>query len=62
MTDSDDPPEIRRGADKPGVTDLLEILAAARGVTLAAAEASLADARGYGDLKAATAAMGVGPM
>jgi tryptophanyl-tRNA synthetase len=55
VTDSDDPPEIRRGPDKPGVTNLLEILAAARGVTPAAAEASLADARGYGDLKAATA-------
>jgi len=55
VTDSDDPPEIRRGDDKPGVTNLLEILAAARGVTPAAAEASLADARGYGDLKAATA-------
>ncbi len=55
VTDSDDPPEIRRGPDKPGVTNLLEILAAARGVTPAAAETSLADARGYGDLKAATA-------
>jgi tryptophanyl-tRNA synthetase len=47
--------EIRAAADKPGVTNLLEILAAARGMTVAEAEASMADARGYGDLKAATA-------
>jgi tryptophanyl-tRNA synthetase len=47
--------EIRAAEDKPGVTNLLEILAAARGTTVAEAEASLADARGYGDLKAATA-------
>jgi tryptophanyl-tRNA synthetase len=47
--------EIRAAADKPGVTNLLEILAAARGTTVAEAEASLAGARGYGDLKAATA-------
>jgi tryptophanyl-tRNA synthetase len=55
VTDSDDPPAIRRGADKPGVTNLLEILAASRGWTPAEAEASLAGARGYGDLKQATA-------
>jgi tryptophanyl-tRNA synthetase len=47
--------EIRAAEDKPGVTNLLEILAAARGTTVAEAESSLADARGYGDLKAATA-------
>jgi tryptophanyl-tRNA synthetase len=47
--------EIRAGAEKHGVTNLLEILAAARSTTVAQAEASLADARGYGDLKAATA-------
>ncbi|WP_259315462.1 tryptophan--tRNA ligase [Capillimicrobium parvum] len=47
--------EIRAGADKPGVTNLLDILAAARGTTVAEAQASMADARGYGDLKAATA-------
>jgi tryptophanyl-tRNA synthetase len=46
---------IRAGADKPGVTNLLEILAAARGMTIPAAEAMLADARGYGDLKAEAA-------
>jgi tryptophanyl-tRNA synthetase len=55
VTDSDDPPAIRAGAGKPGVTNLLEILAAARETTVAEAEASLAGARGYGDLKAATA-------
>jgi tryptophanyl-tRNA synthetase len=55
VTDSDDPPVIRAGADKPGVTNLLEILAAARGLTIAQAEAMLADARGYGDLKTETA-------
>jgi tryptophanyl-tRNA synthetase len=55
VTDSDDPPLIRSSADKPGVTNLLEILAAARGTTISEAELSLADARGYGDLKAAAA-------
>jgi tryptophanyl-tRNA synthetase len=55
VTDSDDPPVIRAGADKPGVTNLLEILAAARGTAVAEVEAMLADARGYGDLKAETA-------
>jgi tryptophanyl-tRNA synthetase len=52
--------EIRAADDKPGVTNLLEILAAARGTTVAAAEASMADARGYGDLKAATAEAVIG--
>ena len=47
--------EIRRAPDKPGVSNLIDILAAARGDTPEAVEASLADARGYGDLKAATA-------
>jgi tryptophanyl-tRNA synthetase len=55
VTDSADPPEIRRGDDKPGVTNLLEILAAVRGQAPEEAEASLAGARGYGDLKAAVA-------
>ncbi len=56
VTDSDDPPTIRRGGpEKAGVTNLLEILAAARGTTVDEAEASLAGARGYGDLKAAAA-------
>jgi tryptophanyl-tRNA synthetase len=47
--------EIRRGPDKPGVTNLIEILAVARGVTPEQVEADMADARGYGDLKTATA-------
>src|SRR3954469_5613311 len=47
--------EIRAAADKPGVTNLLEILAAARGTSGEEAEASLEGARGYGDLKAAVA-------
>jgi len=47
--------EIRRAQDKPGVSNLIEILAVARGSTPDAVEAELADARGYGDLKAAVA-------
>jgi tryptophanyl-tRNA synthetase len=47
--------EIRRADDKPGVSNLIEILAVARGNTPEAVEAELADARGYGDLKAAVA-------
>ncbi len=47
--------EIRRDPAKPGVSNLIEILAAARSTTPAAVEAELADARGYGDLKAAVA-------
>ncbi len=48
--------EIRRAQDKPGVSNLIEILAVARGSTPEAVEAEMADARGYGDLKAAVAA------
>ncbi|HUN78502.1 MAG TPA: tryptophan--tRNA ligase [Solirubrobacteraceae bacterium] len=48
--------EIARSPEKPGVSNLIEILAAARAQTPEAAEAQLAGARGYGDLKAATAA------
>jgi tryptophanyl-tRNA synthetase len=55
VTDSDDPPVIKAAPEKAGVTNLLEILAVAKGITIAEAEQSLADARGYGDLKAATA-------
>ena len=47
--------EIRRAADKPGVSNLIEIQAVARGVTPEQVEADMADARGYGDLKTATA-------
>src|SRR3954464_4469239 len=47
--------EIRAAPDKPGVSSLLEILAAMRGSSVEEAEASLVDARGYGDLKGAVA-------
>ncbi len=47
--------EIARAPEKPGVSNLIEILAAARGAAPEAIEAELAQARGYGDLKAATA-------
>jgi len=47
--------EIVRAPDKPGVTNLLEIAAAVRGVAPEAVEAELAGARGYGDLKQAVA-------
>jgi len=55
VTDSEDPPRIVRAPDKPGVTNLIDILAVARGVTPGEVEAQMASARGYGDLKAATA-------
>ncbi len=48
--------EIVRAAEKPGVSNLIEILAVARASTPEQVEAQLADARGYGDLKAAVAA------
>jgi tryptophanyl-tRNA synthetase len=47
--------EIRRDPAKPGVSNLIDILAVARGTTPDAVEAELASARGYGDLKGATA-------
>jgi tryptophanyl-tRNA synthetase len=47
--------EIRRGPDKPGVTNLIDLLAAVRDATPEQVEADLARARGYGDLKAAVA-------
>src|SRR5204862_4350272 len=47
--------DIVRADDKPGVTNLIEILAIARGMTPAAVEGEMRSARGYGDLKAATA-------
>ncbi|WCB93664.1 Tryptophan--tRNA ligase [Baekduia alba] len=55
VTDSEDPPRIVRDKSKPGVSNLLDILAAARRTTVEEATASLAGARGYGDLKVATA-------
>jgi tryptophanyl-tRNA synthetase len=56
VTDSADPPQIRRGDGKPGVTNLVEILAAVRNVTSEQVELEMADARGYGDLKSAVGA------
>ena len=55
VTDSEDPPVIRRGDDKAGVTNLVDVLAACSGRTPDQVVADLADARGYGDLKAAVA-------
>lgn len=48
--------EIRRAQDKPGVSNLIEILAAALGSAPGEVEADMVGARGYGDLKAAVAA------
>jgi len=42
--------EVRRGEDKPGITNLVDILAVARGTSPEAVESEMADAR-YGDLK-----------
>jgi tryptophanyl-tRNA synthetase len=47
--------EIVRAPDKPGVTNLIDILAVARGVSPEAVEEEMRSARGYGDLKTATA-------
>jgi tryptophanyl-tRNA synthetase len=47
--------EIERSPEKPGVSNLIEILAVARGATPEQVEADMRDARGYGELKAATA-------
>src|SRR3954463_3871305 len=61
VTDSADPPEIRFSpADKPGVSNLLELLAVTRDSSIEEAERSLDGARGYGDLKAAVAEAVVG--
>ena len=46
--------EVRRADDKPGVTNLIDILAVARGADPADVEREFADA-GYGDLKQAVA-------
>jgi tryptophanyl-tRNA synthetase len=53
VTDSHDPPLLRRGDDKPGVTNLIDVLAAVRGVAPELVEEELQRARGYGDLKVA---------
>ncbi|MEJ7891810.1 MAG: tryptophan--tRNA ligase [Solirubrobacteraceae bacterium] len=47
--------EIVHAPDKPGVSNLLQIFAATRGIGAREAEAAFADARGYGDLKTAVA-------
>jgi len=47
--------EIERSPEKPGVSNLIEILAVARGVTPEQVQDDMRDARGYGDLKLATA-------
>ena len=47
--------EIRAAPDKPGVSNLLEILASIRQTSVRRVESSLADARGYGDLKSTVA-------
>ncbi len=47
--------EVRRGAEKPGITNLIEILAAVRGQTPEQVEEQMKDAR-YGELKGAVAA------
>jgi tryptophanyl-tRNA synthetase len=43
--------EVRADPERPGITNLLAIYAAATNGTIAAAEAHFADARGYGDVK-----------
>jgi tryptophanyl-tRNA synthetase len=46
--------EVRRGEDKPGITNLIDILAVARGSDPQSVEAEFAEA-GYGDFKKAVA-------
>lgn len=47
--------EIERSTEKPGVSNLIEILAVARETTPEQVEADMREARGYGDLKIAVA-------
>jgi len=47
--------EIERSPKKPGVSNLIEILAVARETTPEQVEADMREARGYGDLKVAVA-------
>jgi len=47
--------DVRRGQEKPGISNLIEILAAVRGVAPAAVENDFAESR-YGDFKKAVAA------
>jgi tryptophanyl-tRNA synthetase len=53
VTDSGN--EIVRAPDKPGVSNLIDILASARGAKPEQIEAEMESARGYGDLKMAAA-------
>jgi tryptophanyl-tRNA synthetase len=46
--------EVRRGPEKPGISNLIDVLAAVRGTQPADVEAAFADAR-YGDFKTAVA-------
>jgi tryptophanyl-tRNA synthetase len=55
VTDSADPPEIRHAPDKPGVSNLVELLAVIRGTSIEEAVRSMDGARGYGDLKGTVA-------
>ncbi|MCW3011969.1 MAG: trpS [Solirubrobacterales bacterium] len=56
VTDAEDPFTIRRDPKgKPGVTNLIDLTAVARGVSPDEVIASLEGARGYGDLKLAAA-------
>jgi tryptophanyl-tRNA synthetase len=52
VTDSEDPPTIRRAPEKPGISNLIEILAAARGTTPEAIEQEFEGSR-YGEFKVA---------
>ena len=52
VTDSEDPPTIRRAPEKAGITNLIEILASVRGVDPEAVESDFEGAR-YGDFKVA---------
>jgi tryptophanyl-tRNA synthetase len=47
--------DIVRSPDKPGVSNLIDVLAVARGVSPEAVEEDMRSARGYGDLKGAVA-------
>jgi tryptophanyl-tRNA synthetase len=47
--------EIKRSPEKPGVSNMIEILAVAHEKTPELVEADMAEARGYGDLKVAVA-------
>jgi tryptophanyl-tRNA synthetase len=47
--------DIVRAPDKPGVSNLIDIIAVARGTSPEAVEEEMRSARGYGDLKSAAA-------